>query len=1141
MNPKAPSRITLRQTATGLALLLAGGLMGASRLLGGPVLETLVQFYNGPGNPTGALVQGPDGNFYGTAPEGGSYNCGLVFKMTPGGVITPLVTFTGTTGNRRGANPYAGLVLGRDGNFYGMTKAGGSMFNGTIFKMAPDGTLTTLIDFAGDTGPHRGAGGRYALIEGRDGNLYGTTPFGGVNEAGTAFSVTPAGVLTTLVDFAGSNGYRPNASLVEGDDGNFYGTTESGGSGGAGTVFRLTPAGVITVLKNFVSDFAGPSGRWPEAALVKGNDGNLYGTTSSGGSSGYGTIFRISLAGDFTTLAELTGASGAHPGSYPYSLVKSNDGNFYGTTQYGVSSNGTIFKMTPTGVITVLATFDDTLGPNPGSQPEAPLVQGADGNFYGATSSGGSGGRGTFFKVTPTGSLTTLNELTVDGTSVGLVGSQPVANLVQASNGNFYGSTRFGGTKGLGTIFKMTPDGAFTSLAAFSGNQGVADRGAYPLGALVEHPNGNLYGASSSGGAVGAGTVFKITPAGAMSLVADLYGTTGPQLGADSEAALVRHPNGSLYGTTQTGGASNQGTIFTIAPNGSFSTIVEFTGNGVTNRGALPKAALLLANDGNFYGTTAGGGSANAGTVFRMTPAGVVTTLVDFPGQFAFDSAAAPTGALVQGSDNNFYGTVSVGGSSFQYGSIFKMTPAGVLTKLVDFTGTGGANRGAKPSGALVLGSDGNFYGTTVAGGNSDSGTIFKMTPAGVMTTVVEFTQSGDFNAGAQPGTALVLGNDGNFYGVAGGGGAGGNGTVFRLRVGSTPATLPATAITPTQATLNGMVNPNGAQSAVIFEYGTAPNQLISSTASQILAAGNGAIPVSANLAGLAPATTYYFRIRGDNAEQFQPQRGAVLSFTTLAGSAPSFSSPASTIFTEGTSGSFQFTALGAPAPSFSAAGSLPANVTLGIDGLLSGTPAVGTGGSYPLTITAANEIAPDATQAFTLVINRPPVARPDAVTTQRDTAISLPAANLMANDTDADDDAITLEGVIANSAQGGAVTLSAGTLTYAPPLGFVGTDAFSYNIADGRGGFASGLVNVTVTESTSAPPRFVGVTMETSGRRVQWQDVVGRTFIIQYSDELGVWQPFVGTVTADATGAVEYFDTTTPVPPQRFYRTLLP
>jgi MYXO-CTERM domain-containing protein len=356
------------------------------------------------------------------------------------------VLYNFTVSNSSIGNPNAGLVQGTDGNFYGTAEAGGSGANGGgVFKITSSGSLTALVSFTGTNGDNPGA----ALVQGTDGNFYGTTSLGGSGYGsigpntlgdGTVFKITPSGTLTTLVSFTGANGAEPQSTLVQGTDGNFYGTTSIGGTSNDGTVFKITPAGVLTTLYSF----SGADGNQPDAGVVQGTDGNFYGTTGLGGTSNDGTVFKITPAGALTTLFSFAGANGIQPAA---SLLQFSDGNFYGTTYHGgAHANGTVFKITPAGVLTTLYSFGGTTD---GALPDAPLVVGIDGNFYGTTVAGGdSNNDGTIFQITPAGVLTTL--VTFAGTN----GTGPFG-IVLGSDGNFYGTTGFGASTGAGNVFQL--------------------------------------------------------------------------------------------------------------------------------------------------------------------------------------------------------------------------------------------------------------------------------------------------------------------------------------------------------------------------------------------------------------------------------------------------------------------------------------------------------------------------------------------------------------------------------------------------------------------------------------------------------------------------------------------------------------
>lgn len=356
----------------------------------------------------------------------------------------------------------------------------------------PAQTFTTLLDFNGTSG----AGGT-SLVQGSDGNFYGTTGTGGTSNAcasgcGTIFKLTPSGALTTLHSFEQTDGGNP-IGLVEAADGNFYGATSAGGTNGHGTIFKITPSGALTTLHRFVgTDGSNPSGTF--VGLVQASDGDLYGVTSAGGAnnsctSGCGTIFKISLAGALTTLFSFDQSNG----SSPIGLFQGADGNFYGITSAGgTNGDGTVFEFTQAGALTTLHRFVGTDGSSP-----AGLVQGADGNFYGI-GGGGAYGDGTVFKITATNELTTLYEFNGEN------GSGP-SWLMQGSDGNLYGTSGAGGPNSDGSIFKISPAGTLTTLLYFNGADGKKPTG------LVQATDGSFYGTTSGGGPDSDGTVFKLS------------------------------------------------------------------------------------------------------------------------------------------------------------------------------------------------------------------------------------------------------------------------------------------------------------------------------------------------------------------------------------------------------------------------------------------------------------------------------------------------------------------------------------------------------------------------------------------------------------------------------------------------------
>jgi len=358
-------------------------------------------------------------------------------------------SFHGWDGN----NPYSALIQGTDGNLYGTTVDGGPNHGGNIFKITLAGTLTRLYNFCSLA---QCADGEYpvmALVEGPDGNFYGTTQSGGTNGGwGTVFKITPAGKLTTLHSFGGPDGAGPYSPLLIASDGNFYGTTNGGGASNAGIVYRLTSSGALTTLYNFCSQSGCEDGQYPVGAIIQASDGNIYGTTHAGGNyascnvDGCGTVFKITLRGNLTTLH----AFATIDGEYPYGGVIEGPGNvFYGTTGAGgASGDGTVFSMTAAGTISTLHSFDGTDGATPYA-----ILLGSDGKLYGTTEALGRNFGGTIFKMTTDGTFSTVHNF--DGTN----GKNSYCGLVEVAKHLFYGTTYFGGVKSDGIIFSISVAG----------------------------------------------------------------------------------------------------------------------------------------------------------------------------------------------------------------------------------------------------------------------------------------------------------------------------------------------------------------------------------------------------------------------------------------------------------------------------------------------------------------------------------------------------------------------------------------------------------------------------------------------------------------------------------------------------------
>jgi uncharacterized repeat protein (TIGR03803 family) len=382
------------------AALLFAILVALPRLAFAQAVETTLASFDGTNGhyPTQGLLLASDGNFYGTTPSYGADN-GTVFRITPSGTLTTIYRFSGLADE---GNPLAALIQGSDGNLYGTTAGGLAFEYGTVFKLTLDGTLTTLFVFTYDsptaTWPN-GNAPEAALVEGPDGNFYGTTagggrPNGGSPPAGTVFKMSPAGdLLGSFPVYGGLDIAFPNAPLVLGTDGAFYSTAyNSGGGLASGGVYQFSAAGVVTVLHGFNDT---PDGNVPNGGLILGSDGNFYGTTEYGGTSHLGTAYRISPEGTYEELISFDSSNGAQPFGQ---MIQATDGNFYGTTLGGGSLlNGTVFQLTPAGVLTTVYNF--TYTGSDGAQPKGTLVQGADRRLYGTTQGGGLYGLGTVFAL----------------------------------------------------------------------------------------------------------------------------------------------------------------------------------------------------------------------------------------------------------------------------------------------------------------------------------------------------------------------------------------------------------------------------------------------------------------------------------------------------------------------------------------------------------------------------------------------------------------------------------------------------------------------------------------------------------------------------------------------------------------------
>lgn len=693
----------------------------------------------------------------GLTSNGGPQGAGTAFSFK-----TDTKTFAVVNGFANwGESPVSGLVKGSDGSMYGMTPIGGTYNSGTIFRITTSGTVTILkqLNIAIDGGYPKGS-----LIQAKDGAFYGTAESGGPSNGGVLFKITADGQYTLIKSMSiNTEGGRPCGRLIQATDGNFYGVNRSGGTTGYGTIFRLKPDGTYTILKTFT--YATDGGNC-YGGLVQGTDSALYGMTRYGGTYGYGTIFRISLDGtQFTVLKQLNRATDA---AYPSGdLIQAKDGYLYGLASSGIGSNGVAFRLKMNGSsFSVLHQF---VPGTEGGNPYGSLVQGTDGYFYGTVSIASGGYAGGVFKMSTSGSTSSVKKFTATTDGEG-----PLCTLIQLSDGYLYGTTQYGGKNADGTIFKINTSGStFSVLAHMNG----ATLGNTPQDNLALGKDSAYFGLTHTGGAYNWGTIYKIC-GGTTTLIRSFDKNTD---GGAPSAGLVRGKDGNLYGATETGGSNGGGTIFRITPTGSFNVLynLKSTTDGEGPRGTL---AVGGGTDSALYGITYAGGTNAGGTIFKITPKGVFTVLRHlvpstdgdhcdagltfkdsvFYGITGYNSrffkinpngfftviktlnygadGNTPLGNMIVGKDGLFYGTLSTGGT-YGKGVVFKITTSGTLTKLRHINGT---TDGSFPRGSLVQTADSAVYGTTFSGGANGVGTIYKITNGGTFSVVKSFAMATD-------------------------------------------------------------------------------------------------------------------------------------------------------------------------------------------------------------------------------------------------------------------------------------------------------------------------------------------------------------------------------------------------------------
>jgi len=699
--------------------------------------------------------------FWGMTSAGGQDGTGVIFK-TDGSGNNASVQKSCLVLNEGNNAYYSNLVQAADGKLYGMMEEGGANNLGLVFQFDPVASVyTKVLDF---NGAANGGNPYGSLLLAADQKLYGLTANGGASGMGVLFQFDPQTMLyTKLLDFDGTHGSHPYGSLIQANDGLLYGMTEQGGANSSGVLFKFDATNQVY---SDVFDFdAAISGQSPYGSLVQATDGKLYGMTQAGGSQGSGVLFQFDPA--ILTYVKQFDFDGASKGQSPYgSLMQATDGKLYGMTYSGgTNSMGVLFNYDPlSSTYTKQLDFD---GLNNGSYPYGSVIQATDGNLYAMTYFGGVHSMGTLFMYDPL-ALAYTKLLDFDKA---VHGSYPYGSLMQAANGKFYALTQEGGANGKGILFSFDPGSSiFKQLRDFD----VAPNGQTPQGSLILASDGELYGMMQQGGRNDLGVLFQYDPAS--STYTNKLDFSGVATGSYPNGSLVQAADGMLYGMTQDGGTNGMGVLFQFNPaTSTYTKKMDFA--GVSN-GQSPYGSLIQAADGNLYGLTLYGGTVGKGVLFRFDPlTSVCTKLLDFDG---VSKGSYPYGSLMQASDGMLYGMTQLGGT-FSMGVLFQYNPSTLTyTSKLNFSG---ASNGQSPNGTLIQASDGKLYGTTLQGGSNDQGVMFQYDPvSGIYSN--QFNFDGTAN-GQYPCGALMQASDGNLYGMTQGGGTMNSGVLFQYNLSS--------------------------------------------------------------------------------------------------------------------------------------------------------------------------------------------------------------------------------------------------------------------------------------------------------------------------------------------------------------------
>lgn len=727
------------------------------------MLQTLVSFGNeekGAANPEAPVIVGSDGTLYGTTYKGGAKDVGAIFRVNHDGSGFRVMHSFGRT-PADGAHPTANLLQARDGMLYGTTDHGGEWRCGTIFRLNPDGSDYEVLHafyyrYENPANP--------TLIEGSDGNFYGTTSTGGTNETGSVFRLSSNGngfeILHHFARFL-AGGHAPRAKLLEASDGFLYGTTTDGSR--TASIFKLAKDGSgFQVLHELELGWHGQPVSC--SALIEGSGGALYGTMF-GDATTEALLFRVDKeSGNFRKLHEFASNES------PIGLLAGPDRWLYGLTRFGgQQSGGSLFIIHESGRgFRTLRSFGRNSAsgmPRDGAFPVGAPVETRNGRILIVTQSGGRTGMGTISefdgRVSPMFAAPvrpdhwrTIWEFKRSGGAC----SMPNSRLALGPDGMWYGTTTAGGPSESGTVFRVAADGSsYKHLWSFS----VETLGLFPTGVIVDPSSGALCGVTAGGGKYGFGVIFRLTPGGRYKVLHQFRGGAGD--GRAPGGGLLLASDGHLYGATIYGGRNDSGTLFRIKPDGSGFSVIHHHYH-LSGNGFYPPMTLVEGSDGSLFAACQTGSDFPSGQVFRFDKGGR-----DYTALKSFNGLPA-TGTLLRASDNKLYGValmvaplnvsgpfepywfifrINQDGSDYEVARTFDMSdkPAAVpLVEREDGTLCGLTESGAffqmnkdgsnflrvpdlelKGASSLRPGPDGALYGTTITGGSLNQGTVFRL------------------------------------------------------------------------------------------------------------------------------------------------------------------------------------------------------------------------------------------------------------------------------------------------------------------------------------------------------------------------------------------------------------------------------